>query len=904
MNCTTRLKIGDINKSCICVLCGGYIIDATTIIECLHSFCRTCIVTYLKTSKNCPVCDTLVHKTRPHQNIRSDKLLQDLVYKLVPGLYKDEMRRRREFYTKHYEAAPKRPGEERGDEMSDRFAYTEEEKISLSLHFCPEGPAERVDFRRVFSTKEDLRGRMEKRIKEAVDVRYLQCKAAVTIGHLKKFVRLKYALPPHFQVDMFYNDEPLRNSCTLCDVAYYFNWTRRAPLMLTFSVFESTKQASLVKECSHLTNNTSLNINSAPNVTASRCKQAVAVPTEISTVEADFLAATPVVPTEGIPSLDAVSDNPAVSDLQGESRTETKNSQSKAQSSFVSSANESHDQNGQCAGPSNLCAGPSNLCAGPSNLCAGPSNLCAGPSKLPACPVKRPPGPSKHPPKTKSSSLGKRTASMPIHIAPAPAKISALNNSVLKNIMKTNSEQSAKGQNSSKSQPRLVSFLPLELSQPSVSEASHIEDLNKSRSALNFSASSVPSPTSSGKDILTVSRNNKPPSSQVFNMETATVMTSCSSQSTSLSSNQPFSTKPKPESSFRTFMCAQNQLSRHLEASSSTLSSCTSSLASSTLPPSSDSVSIMQSSSSTAVASPTPASSASPTPAAIPSQQSQTQSLDKLHTKATPLVKHTEVGRTVATDTNSKLPCQTDQKYMLSCKPEASRPCKIEVSTISTNIQYENHSGTPNCGHRVTSGFTKCEVVNSATESKSSILKTEHKPFGAISSATVTSSQSNSAKKGTGDSSDTSPPSNGAKISAAACVNLKQNKQKKIADIANTLHKRVSDALLSMVSKHANSPNRRPSQSASPGLKSLSIPQTPSNLRETAIMNAFSCPSFSVKQSVQNMPPERRLLVNGPSSNIPENNHNDEPLNLVKRDREMAKFMNGMFILDIPPSIT
>ncbi|XP_059140451.1 polycomb group protein Psc-like [Physella acuta] len=238
MNGTTRLKIGDINKNLICVLCEGYFIDATTIIECLHSFCRTCIVTYLKTSKTCPVCDTVVHKTRPHQNIRSDKLLQDLVYKLVPGLYKDEMRRRREFYTTHYEAAPKRAGEERGDEMSDRFAYTEEEKISLALHFCPDGASDRVDFRRVFTTKEDLKTRIDRRIKEAVDVRYLQCKAAVTVGHLKKFVRLKYNLPVHYQIDMFYNDEPLRNSLTLCDVAYIFNWRRRAPLSLTFCVFE------------------------------------------------------------------------------------------------------------------------------------------------------------------------------------------------------------------------------------------------------------------------------------------------------------------------------------------------------------------------------------------------------------------------------------------------------------------------------------------------------------------------------------------------------------------------------------------------------------------------------------------------------------------------------------------
>ncbi|GFS10239.1 polycomb complex protein BMI-1 [Elysia marginata] len=132
MEGTSRLKIGEINKNLICTLCGGYFVDATTIIECLHSFCRTCVVTYLKTSKSCPTCDTVVHKTRPHQNIR--------------------------------------------------------------------GGAESVSFRRVFSTKEELQSRMDRRMKEAVDIRYLQCKAAVTVGVLKKFIRLKYGLPAHFEV--------------------------------------------------------------------------------------------------------------------------------------------------------------------------------------------------------------------------------------------------------------------------------------------------------------------------------------------------------------------------------------------------------------------------------------------------------------------------------------------------------------------------------------------------------------------------------------------------------------------------------------------------------------------------------------------------------------------------------
>ncbi|ELW63671.1 Polycomb group RING finger protein 2 [Tupaia chinensis] len=95
MHRTTRIKITELNPHLMCALCGGNFIDATTTVECLHSFCKTCIARYLETNKYCPMCDVQVHKTRPLLSIRSDKTLRNIVYKLVPGLFKDEMKRRR-----------------------------------------------------------------------------------------------------------------------------------------------------------------------------------------------------------------------------------------------------------------------------------------------------------------------------------------------------------------------------------------------------------------------------------------------------------------------------------------------------------------------------------------------------------------------------------------------------------------------------------------------------------------------------------------------------------------------------------------------------------------------------------------------------------------------------------------
>ncbi|XP_035272516.1 polycomb group RING finger protein 1-like isoform X3 [Anguilla anguilla] len=93
-----KLKIKDLNEHIVCYLCAGYFIDATTITECLHTFCKSCIVKYLQTSKYCPMCNIKIHETQPLLNLKLDRVMQDIVYKLVPGLQESEDRRIKEFY--------------------------------------------------------------------------------------------------------------------------------------------------------------------------------------------------------------------------------------------------------------------------------------------------------------------------------------------------------------------------------------------------------------------------------------------------------------------------------------------------------------------------------------------------------------------------------------------------------------------------------------------------------------------------------------------------------------------------------------------------------------------------------------------------------------------------------------
>uniref|UniRef100_A0A8B9GUB2 Polycomb complex protein BMI-1-B-like n=1 Tax=Astyanax mexicanus TaxID=7994 RepID=A0A8B9GUB2_ASTMX len=205
MHRTTRIKITELNPHLMCVLCGGYFIDATTIVECLHSFCKMCIVRYLETSKYCPICDVQVHKTKPLLNIRSDKTLQDIVYKLVPGLFKNEMKRRRDFYAEHPSGdATNGSNEDRGEVADEeKRIIADDEIISLSIEFFDQ------------------------------------------IMHLRKFLRSKMDIPCTFQVEVMYEDEPLKDYYTLMDIAYIYTWRRNGPLPLKYRVRPGCKKMKL-----------------------------------------------------------------------------------------------------------------------------------------------------------------------------------------------------------------------------------------------------------------------------------------------------------------------------------------------------------------------------------------------------------------------------------------------------------------------------------------------------------------------------------------------------------------------------------------------------------------------------------------------------------------------------------
>ncbi|KAM9318848.1 polycomb group RING finger protein 6 isoform 2-T2 [Pholidichthys leucotaenia] len=192
-----------------CGLCCGFLIDATTITECLHTFCKSCIVKYFFSSNRCPTCSVLVHQTQPLYNIRPDRQLQDIVYKMVPFLEESENEQMCNFYR------------ERGLEVPKTVAVP------------PSGPAVLKRQRKeslpqpVFTVPPELDVSLlldfvgaEKGISnyKPLERRYIRVSGDATIRHVELFIRRKMELSSACQVDVVCGDHLLDHCQSLKDV--------------------------------------------------------------------------------------------------------------------------------------------------------------------------------------------------------------------------------------------------------------------------------------------------------------------------------------------------------------------------------------------------------------------------------------------------------------------------------------------------------------------------------------------------------------------------------------------------------------------------------------------------------------------------------------------------------------
>ena len=230
------IKLDAINSYLVCTLCNGYFVDATTLVECLHSFCRSCLVKYLENSHDCPNCGMEIHKTKPFDYIRSDPCLQEIVYKLVPDLYSSEEKRKR--------AYKKTEDAEEEAEKDDKEAAAAPPQPSTVAH-PHHGPYDASEDSRILVTLKYFRGtsRFERikteKVLQMFPTRYLCCNPDMPVRVLKKFVCLKYDISVDlFNIELWRGDETLLEELTLKQlIQIYGLYRERKPLDLHFSLY-------------------------------------------------------------------------------------------------------------------------------------------------------------------------------------------------------------------------------------------------------------------------------------------------------------------------------------------------------------------------------------------------------------------------------------------------------------------------------------------------------------------------------------------------------------------------------------------------------------------------------------------------------------------------------------------
>ncbi|XP_061297138.1 polycomb group RING finger protein 3-like isoform X2 [Pezoporus flaviventris] len=193
---TRKIKLWDINVHITCHLCNGYLIDATTVTECLHTFCRSCLVKYLEENNTCPTCRIVIHQSHPLQYVGHDRTMQDIVYKLVPGLQEAEIKKQREFY---YKLGMEVPGDIKGEMCSAKQHLDSHRNVETkpdensNKETSEENQEEDDDYHRsdeqvsicLECNSSKLRGLKRK---------WIRCSAQATVLHLKKFIAKKLNL--------------------------------------------------------------------------------------------------------------------------------------------------------------------------------------------------------------------------------------------------------------------------------------------------------------------------------------------------------------------------------------------------------------------------------------------------------------------------------------------------------------------------------------------------------------------------------------------------------------------------------------------------------------------------------------------------------------------------------------
>ncbi|CAB4003273.1 polycomb group RING finger 5 [Paramuricea clavata] len=223
-NKTITVKLCEFNDLLTCYLCKGYWIRPTTIAECLHTFCRSCIVQYLDDSdeNECPKCCTVIHETNPLELLRADQTLEDIIFKLVPHLQESEQQRENSF---NHAQKRKKIKEDEEDKQS---AYKRQRGSQITDQYNDHRDDPQIAFCLDCINNDDVSSKFIQPLAK----KFIKTSIRLTIGHLKKYLRLKLNLPNKKEVDILCNGEIMGKDHTL-EFIYMTRWRLKSEHLLT-----------------------------------------------------------------------------------------------------------------------------------------------------------------------------------------------------------------------------------------------------------------------------------------------------------------------------------------------------------------------------------------------------------------------------------------------------------------------------------------------------------------------------------------------------------------------------------------------------------------------------------------------------------------------------------------------
>ncbi|KAK1794523.1 hypothetical protein P4O66_010771 [Electrophorus voltai] len=282
MKMTTQRRhlVKEFNHFITCYMCKGYLIKPTTVTECLHTFCKSCIVQHFEDSNECPKCGIQVHETNPLEMLRLDNTLEEIIFKLVPGLREKEQQQEIEFWKKNKskencdDVPSKRftglhvfiilfrvhcdwkltshiiyrsaflpgPGKSRGS--GERVCFTDDGPLCKKVKVADEnsdvgdGDYHRGD-PQIAICLDCLRnnGQLGENIVKGLMKKFIRCSTRVTVGTIKKFLSLKLKLPSSYELDVLCNGEIMGKDHTM-EFIYMTRWRLRAenvyPMVLEY----------------------------------------------------------------------------------------------------------------------------------------------------------------------------------------------------------------------------------------------------------------------------------------------------------------------------------------------------------------------------------------------------------------------------------------------------------------------------------------------------------------------------------------------------------------------------------------------------------------------------------------------------------------------------------------------